>query len=437
MSLTENDLKRFYNEMRGDQVITDPESDTRYIPRMQDEDPIQRLHTHIDWTQSNSVALLTGFRGNGKSIELHRLKGLLEQDGHYVVYLDMDAYVNKTQPLEITDLLLSILAALAHTLREQEGLNRLSQTYWERLVDFLQSEIKLNGFKLKTGLGEGAALELGASLRQEPTFKELVQEKLRAHVKDLFRQADDFVTQIAGEIQNRPERKDCKVVLLVDSLEHLRGGPGAEEVRKMQDSVLEVFSTHADKLRFSLTHVVYTVPPILALRANTAAQACGGDVAMWPNIHVRRRNGEPDPQGIALMRKIVAQRFPNWTGAITPDALDQLAWASGGDFREFFYLIRAVLVRLNVKTTAIEPADSAVARTVATQHGYNLDMTVTRELRQRMNIVERDKALKANDKDDHGPLMELLDGNLVMNYQNGEPWFDVHPLLANTPTPGA
>ena len=26
-------------------------------------------------------------------------------------------------------------------------------------------------------------------------------------------------------------------------------------------------------------------------------------------------------------------------------------------------------------------------------------------------------------------LARFLDGNLIMNYLNGEPWFDIHPLL--------
>ena len=63
-------LKRFFQNLL-DQSL-DP-SDERYVPLYEDpafadEDPVQRLAHAIEWT-SESVQLLSGYRGTGKSTE--------------------------------------------------------------------------------------------------------------------------------------------------------------------------------------------------------------------------------------------------------------------------------------------------------------------------------------------------------------------------------
>jgi hypothetical protein len=42
--------------------------------------PILMLWQRLDWSESESVNLLPGFRGNSKSTELRRLKQLLDDD---------------------------------------------------------------------------------------------------------------------------------------------------------------------------------------------------------------------------------------------------------------------------------------------------------------------------------------------------------------------
>ena len=432
MPLEENDLKRFHNTLRGDNPLDDPEHNALYVPRMQDlqsGDPIVDIHRQIEWADSNSVALLTGFRGNGKSTELHRLKSMLERDDGRVILLDMDRYVNMAVPVDITDLLLALLTALAEALKAQSGLDEITQTAWEKAAAFLNQEVEFHGFKLKSDLGVGSA-EFGLRLKQEPSVKKLIQERLEHRVADLFSQMDGFISRAVSKLRQQKGDPDLKVVILVDSLEHLRGGPGQEVA--MHDAVLRVFTLHADRLRFSAAHMVYTVPPILALRASSADRAGDSPIALWPNIHVRAPSGEPDPDGLARMREIISRRFTDWEAAIEPDQLDALAMASGGDFREFFRLLQSVLRRLAVRGEQLgKPikADATIIDPVIQQYGARLALTVTQELRKRMRVIREKKQLDAKNREDFESLMDLLDGNLVMNYQNGKTWFDVHPLL--------
>ena len=432
MSLTKADLKVFYNTLKGDDPLQNPEQDALYVPRLQHSpggDPIQRLRRHIDLADSSSVSLLTGFRGNGKTTELHRLKHGLENDGAHVIYLDMDNYVHDTQPLDISELLLALLAALSEELSARHGLDALSESRWQRMVDFLNTDLEFSELQLSAKL-PGAGARLGVKLSQEPQLKKLVRERLANHVSTLFEQANGFIVDAVSALREQTGNPDLKVAILVDSLEHIRGPiNGADAVYK---SILDTFSTQGERLHFNAAHLVYAVPPILSLHANSAGLNIAGKLlTMWPNIHVcdRHQDDRPDADGLAIMREVIGRRFPRWRELVPEAELDLVAWHSGGDLRDFFRMLRELLVRADLDAVAIPPFDAGQVRQVLAEFRNQLRLTLTRALSARMREIRRSKQLNTADDADYEPIMRLLDSNLVMNYQNGEPWFDIHPLL--------
>ena len=170
------------------------------------------------------------------------------------------------------------------------------------------------------------------------------------------------------------------------------------------------------------------MPPILALYANSI-----GLLVMWPNIHVRNHSDDTaqNPEGLALMRQVLDKRFARWPGLIPPPLLDDIAWHSGGDLRDFFRMLHELLVRADMSGDAILPFEPETVQHMLAAFRNQLRMTLTEDLRTRMAIIRRDKQLSVLDDSDYSPTLRLLDSNLVMNYQNGEPWFDIHPLLLN------
>jgi len=432
MSLTNADLKVFYNQLKGDDPLKNPEQDRLYVPRLQHSrggDPIQRLRRHIDLADSSSVSLLTGFRGNGKTTELYRLKHALESDGAHVIYIDMDNYVHDSQPLEITELLLALLAALSEELSTNHSLELLSEKYWQRLTRFMTSELEFSELKLSAKL-PGAGAQLGVKLSQEPELKKLVRQRLANHVSELFGQANEFIIEAVSGLREQAGDPDLKVVILVDSLEHIRGPvDGADAVYK---SILDTFSTQGERLHFNAAHMVYAVPPILSLHANSAGLNTSGKLlTMWPNIHVcdRLQDTRPNPEGLAIMREVISLRFPRWPEIIPEAELDRIAWHCGGDLRDFFRMLRELLVRADVAAEAIPVFESPQVQHVLAEFRNQLRLTLTQALSARLRDIRRDKQLNTADDADYEPIMRLLDSNLVMNYQNGEPWFDIHPLL--------
>ncbi|WP_446010635.1 hypothetical protein [Candidatus Electrothrix sp.] len=425
-------LRTFYKTLEGEgekPLTPDHPYYVSILGATPEKDPVRRLWQRIDISSSESVNLLTGFRGNGKSTELRRLKKLLEDDGCTVFLVNMLDYLLMTKPVELSDFILSLMAALSHAVGEDNDLNLqpLTRSYWDRLTSFLQSEIEVDKFGLKAKSGI-SAVDLGLKLKIEPDFKQHIQQRLRGHLTRLVEDAQEFVDELVRAIRKTTGDPDKKVVLLVDSVEQLRGLGGDAE--KVYASVRELFSGQAGHLAFPKLHVVYTVPPfLLALAQNLGRNLGGHPVTQWPNIHVRKKadNGQ-DADGIGVMAQIISKRYPDWQEIFQPEALGSLAAVSGGDLRDFFRLIRECLVSCMLGSKPEKKVDQEIIER-AVQDLKNDMLPLADEDARFLARIHKSK------RQELGSIVELpvqgrcWENNLIMNYLNGNSWYDIHPAL--------
>ncbi len=422
-----------YKSLSGRGALPLDPTDPYYVPILEstpDKDPILALWNRIDLAESESVNLLTGFRGNGKSTELKRLKKMLEEDSNCRVFLvNMLDYMFMTKPLALSDFVLSLMAALANSVENNfKSLAPLSQSYWERLNHFLTSEVKLDKIDIGTK-GAGASAKLGIQLTTDPEFKSRVQKHLEGHLTKLVSDAREFVDELVCKIREQTGDPDKKVVLLVDSLEQIRGV--GEEAETIYASVVELFSGQASNLSFPKLHLVYTVPPYLNTLAHNLGRTLGGHpITQWPNIHVRQSNDEADHLGLELMVTIIKKRFPDYEFVIPKETLLRLAGVSGGDLRDYFRLIRECAIGLRISRMADPKAQlnaSAIKRVI--QQLANELLPIAEEDAKWLARIHRTKKAALKTEKELSSLARFLDSNLIMNYLNGEPWYDVHPLL--------
>ena len=399
-----------------------------YVPVFDDSpdtDPVEALKSRILFSVSESVNLLTGFRGNGKTTQLKRLRKLLEDAGCRVFYVNMRDYMLMTQPVELSDLLLSITAALSRAVKADNGLNVIERSYWERMKEFLTSQVISDGVTFSAGIEDFSA-EMGVRLQRDAGFKEKIQHHLRGHATTIVEEARSFFASIVTTLRQRSGSENLKVVLLIDSLEQIRGHfSNANDVQK---SVSEIFSGQAGNLLFPMLHIVYTIPPYLSTLAPNISKVYGGNpITCWPNIHVRKKDGEPDPRGEMIMRSIVEKRYPAWRNYFEENHISRLAQSSGGDLRDYFRLVRECVIALST-SKAIEKVDDAIlTRTEQQLLSESLPIAID-DARWLLRISE-EKTASLEVIGDVSSLVRFQDGNLIMNYQNGEIWCDIHPLL--------
>jgi hypothetical protein len=393
-----------------------------------DRDPVLELANQIDLSESAGAYLFTGNRGTGKTTELLRLATILREYDCEVFYADMADYLTLTQRIEVSDFLISVLGAFSEKIADRFTADPGKPSFFERLRSFLNSNVQFTEIKVPTGW-----IEFKAALQQNPTFKEQLQEKTRGVVEQLVKQARDFAVEAVRYVRGQRASPDRKIVLLVDSVERLRGVGDTADIREVFKSAETVFSSHFDKLRFTALNVVYTIPPYLSALAGALGSVyAGGRIYSLPSVHIYERRPapgeEPTPyaEGLAKMREVVEKRFPQWGGFFTEEQLARLAQHSGGDLRDYLRMLRLAVARLlqsgqlPVSDTLITDAEDAVRG----------DM---------LPIADNDRAWLRRITTSHNAELPSLDalpdfarlqeGKYLLHYRNGEDWYDVHPLL--------
>lgn len=395
-----------------------------------DGDAVVELATQIDFAESAGSYLFTGNRGTGKTTELLRLARELEALGCQVFYVDMAEYLLLTQRIEISDFLISVLGAFSEKVEARLGRKLGRAGFFERVWGFLQSDVHFNEITLPAG-----PVEFKAALTQTPLFKEELQRRTRGHVQKLVEQARQFVLEAVGLVREECNDPNAKLVLIVDSVERLRGVGDSSDVREVFKSAETLFGSHPDELRFTGLSVVYTIPPYLqALAGGLGAHYAGGRIYALPSVHIYERRpafGKPPApslDGLQKLTAIVARRFPGHAEFFTEHHLRRLAQNSGGDLRDFFRMLRLAITRAPAAGKLPLP-DAVIGQA---ENAVRSDM---------LPIAQDDRAWLARIAASHDAELPSLDrlpdfarlqqGKYILQYRNGEDWYDLHPLLGD------
>lgn len=203
----------------------------KYVPSLHgpvERDPVQELANQIDLSESAGAYLFTGNRGTGKTTELLRLATILREYDCEVFYADMAEYLTLTQRVEVSDFLISMLGAFSEKIADRFTDDPGKPSYFERTRSFLNSNVQFNEVKVPAGW-----IEFKAALQQNPTFKEQLQAKTRGLIEQLVKQARDFALEAVQYVRGQRANPDRKVVLIVDSVERLRGVGNTEDIREV------------------------------------------------------------------------------------------------------------------------------------------------------------------------------------------------------------
>jgi len=412
----------------SDGLVKDCADESLYVAGLHggDKDLMRELSDQIDFDEGGGTYLFSGNRGTGKTTELMRLAASLQALGCEVFYVNMSEYLNLTMSLEVSDFLISVVGGLSEKIEERFGVNPSESGFFDRISAFLQSEVKIEGITIPAQVAQ-----FKLSLLQDPTFKEKLQEGMRGHIAQLTQKAREFVAEAIALIRQKT-RPDKKIVLIVDSVEQLRGVGNSKDIAEVFKSAETLFSGHSDKLKFQSLHIVYTVPPYLsALAGNLAALYSGGKIYMLPSVHVyeccpeNANPPEPSTAGLAKMVQIVTQRFPEWKEFFTPGQMQRLAANSGGDLRDFFRLVKLCISQAMYQSSLPLP-DKVIEDA---ENDLRNDMPLAHDDKIWLKKIQASHERELDSLDKLPDFARLTESKYILNYRNGKDWFDVHPLL--------
>jgi hypothetical protein len=247
-------------------------------------------------------------------------------------------------------------------------------------------------------------------------------------VARIVQQAHEFATEVVTFIRTRHADPNKKVVLLIDSFEQIRG-IGPDSIRIYQ-SVVNLFSDHAGGLHLPLLHVVCTIPPYLTplLIPGLGQFLGGGTVRSLPRVHIRHRDGTPDENGLEVMCRVMNRRYPTWRQIFTLAQLQRIALSTGGDLRDFFRLVKDCLIKASSIRDMILPLKDTVIRSAENQLRRDM-LPIANEDATRLKRIAESKLPELDSIVELPCLGRYFDTHLVLNYQDTEDWYDIHPLL--------
>ncbi len=407
----------------------------KYVPGLHADagtDTIDALRGAIDFSAGEGAYLFSGMRGAGKTTELQRMQSQLHAAGDFfVLYTDARDHFSLVSRQEIGGFLLTLCAAVTEAIaaHPELGKNFADKGIWQRFVDTLLREVDLKELsaELSWNLSSeiGAKIAAKAALKQSTSLTDRLRERLRARAESLARLAEEFFSEVAGYIKKISGRP--RVLLIVDSLEHIRGS-SRKESQDVYESLATLFSSHTSELQPRSLSIVYSIPPYLAaISQGFAAFYAGGRIFPLAMVHVvnRTRDRSPNGEGVTLMLEVIRRRFGRWDEFFDEPGLRQLALKSGGDLRDFFRLIKACLTTseqqmLPYPQSVLAYAEATLREDFRYLSNQDLDWLVKVTATNQIELPSID----------HLPqLATLLDGKAMLNYRNGDDWYDAHPLL--------
>lgn len=412
-------LRAFFQSLRDRPLDLLNEADRKLYEPLHDDDhdPVKRLFDTIEYSETESVQLVAGFRGTGKTTEFSRLERDLWEAGYLVIRVNLDEYVDMHSPVDIRDFLLIVAGAISDTLTSDKLLGPkegVQTNFWERVHSLLNTSVQAKEATVKTPVAD-----LKLALQADATFREKVRSAFSGRIEQLVSEVHKHHQKVLEALRLR-HGPHARLVVILDSLEHLRGTfDRAEMVRK---SVEELFFTHGERIGLPETHIIISVPAFLAVKAdNLAAQFMNGKVEAWPAYRVRDKSGQPT----AVVDRITAlvRKRGDWQ-KILPNsgALEQVILASGGHLRDLFnMLIEAI--HLAGKEIRVDAADKVVSYT---RRAY---MPLFKDELEVLRHVATTQGFFGIEGQQREYVYRFLDAGLLLCYLNDEFWYDVHPLV--------
>ena len=349
----------------------------------------------------------SGHRGCGKSTELNRLAASPAIKAKYWPVHFSIRDLADVNDLRYQDVLMLIGGQLFQQytaaggrlpdqmLRELDGWRgRIEEQVTVQSADRPEREVtgKLNIF----------FAELSLKSKLEPVTRREIRQVFERNISELIQSINQIATAIHANEGKPP-------LVLIDDLDK----PALETARK-------IFYDHRATMLQPTCAIVYTVSSPLFY--SPEFEAIRDRAVFLPNVKLHEQ-GRPDShndEGYHTLRMFVGKRMAR--NLIDDEALDLAATYSGGVFREMARVMRVSIDRAQAEgREQIETAD--VYKAAAEIRGEYWRILTKAQRGLLAHVYETNRP---EEPQQLAPLLQML---AVLEYANGEPWYDIHPAL--------
>jgi nucleoside-triphosphatase THEP1 len=364
--------------------------------------------------------IFTGHRGCGKSALLAQLPRRMQKDDLFVSFFSIADMVEMSD-VDHINILYSI--ALKLLSRATELRLPITDSTKDTLLNwFTQTKSRTYSDQLQGKLAAGVDVFgfLTGQLQKEQTFREEIRETYKRSVADLAKQID----LIAAAIYSATRKK---VLVIIDDLDKL-DLPVVKAI--FQENVNALFSPNI-RILFTIPISVIREPQIYAGLVANSRIVLLPVAKFFTRETAHQPKAAPIEENVAMLERVLQRRIPETL--IEPHIIRQIVLQSGGVLRELVRLCQECCrecllvldlepetpeVKINNATLAeaIKSLRNQYARPIGT-HRYNL-------------LAETYQHFTPPDAESE-EFLELLHGLYVLEYENDDLWYDLHPLVAD------
>lgn len=367
--------------------------------------------------------LFTGHRGSGKSTILRQIAGRLHETGRFAVYADVESVLDISD-VAPSDVLLALARAVFDAL-DGEGLEPDPALLRDLAAWFDQTMLTSEQRTEREAIIKGEAgaqasfgflAKVTATVTGQLRAGRIAREEVRRTVAPDLRRFLERLNLVLDDAAVRLERAGRgSLVVLIDGLDKVY----FRELDGGRTSHTALFVEGAEQLKSPRCHVVYTAPVSLVFNVNLGLSFDLYDVI--PMVKITEADGvHPHAEGRQKLRELIACRVELATIFANEQDVMHLVESSGGAVRDLLRLVRFACDEATerVERTHVE----AAVRSLMREFDYLIREADLDELAR----VSRDRDAP---RDQDG---RLLFQTLVLQYLNGETWFDLHPAVRAT-----
>ncbi len=372
--------------------------------------------------------IFSGHRGSGKTTELKLIERDLA-DQFYCIHLSLDDQ-NLIEGFDYTLFLLWLSEKIADSFRaegmplDETIVGDVGRWFVERtatevdetaLRASLEAEAKLSAGVGLLGYGLKLLGRVKTEARGSVTRREEIRSRLQSYATDLIAKVNLLLAEARDRLIR--EGRPAHLLIIQDNLDKLAG-----------DVARRFFSDTGGLLRQVRAHTIFTAPVATTL-APFKIETVFSDSYMMPIIKPCTQEGKPFAPGIALLRRLVERRID--PGLFTdPALLDRLCFASGGNIRDLVRLAaQAARIARAFESPRIDERSVEEAVKRLRQEYERTLAPYARSYYPFLATIHRTKLYGDGQTDTVAILRVLLDNSAILEYVNGDMWFDVHPTI--------
>ncbi|PZD73462.1 hypothetical protein C1752_02131 [Acaryochloris thomasi RCC1774] len=381
---------------------------------------LARLKQEVQASEANGKVIFTGHRGCGKSTLLYELNILMQKQQHFVALFSIADMVEMSDVNHI-----NILYAIALTLLSKASKSGVSipEPTKEQLLNWFittKSETYTDQFKQEVGAGGDLLSFLSAKLKKEDTFREEIKITFERRVSELT----NMIDRIAAAIQVATKKE---VLVIIDDLDKLDLSV-VEAIYR--DNINALFSPNI-RIVFTIPISVVREPRLLATLQSFCQIVLLSVTKFYPQDQAHLPNGKAIAENVEILQKILAKRIPQ--DLIDPNVMQQLVLLSGGVLRELIRLgqecCRECMLELELEP---DQPDLVINTDILDSAVKTLRNQFARSLGSELYDLLVKIYAGFTPPDARSPeFLELLHGLYVLEYENDDLWYDLHPFVTD------